>query len=277
MKYTVYTGCTVPAMTPHYEASALAVCDALGIELEVLHAPCCGNPLRPVSQINAVKMATYVLGLAAEKGYPVMTLCNACNGFLLEAQTHPDTQVLNQFSFDFEIESLKIKHFIDILYEDIGVKTISSKTNSLDITVAVHHGCHLFRPSTVYNKNPEYPCVLDELVEACGVKSPSYKHKSMCCGSPLIGVDIDTSLKMAGTKLQEVSGKVDALVVSCPGCGIMYDQKQNRASLVMDTSFDVPVLYYSQLLGLAMGIPVTKLGFSMNRIKVDSVLKKVVP
>lgn len=278
MKYTVYTGCTVPVMTPHYEASAYAVCDALGVELDVLHAPCCGNPLRPVSKTDAVKMATYVLGLAAQKKNPIMTLCNACNGFLLKAQTNPDIHVLDQAMFDVTVESLKITHFIDILYEDIGVEFISSKVNvPLDITVAVHYGCHLYRPSTVYSKNYEYPSVMDELVHACGAASLFYNHKNMCCGSPLIAADIDTSLKMAGTKLQEISKKADALIVSCPGCGIMYDQKQNRASLIMNQLFDIPVLYYSQLLGLAMGLPVSKLGFDMNRVKVDSVLKKVIP
>jgi len=98
----------------------------------------------------------------------------------------------------------------------------------------------------------------------------------MCCGSPLMGVDFDVSLKMTSKKLQDIKNAADFMVVTCPGCAFMFDGKQKSVESITG-ELNIPVLFYSQVLGLALGIPPEELGFSMNRVRVDSLLEKVLP
>ena len=127
MKYTLYTGCMIPVTAPNYEVSARRVCDSLNIDLELLNAPCCGNPISPVDYRKAVNMALNVLGLASEKGR-LMTLCSACTSSLLEAQKKMDTGFLDRLQLDKEkIQALQINHFINVLYEDIGLKILKKR------------------------------------------------------------------------------------------------------------------------------------------------------
>ena len=277
MKYTLYTGCMVPVTAPHYELSARKVLNSLHIELESLHAPCCGNPLQVMNKREAARMAMYVLGLASEKGNPVMTLCSACTSSLLNAQKNSDERFLSRLNFDAEkIRDLKIKHFIRVLHEDFGLESLKSKIRiPLDMTAAVHYGCHFYRPSSLYQEDSEYPASLDELTEICGAHSLAYRYKSMCCGSPLMSIDFDTSLQMTGKKLEEIKGMADALIITCPGCALMFDGKQRSVESVIGLHLNIPVPYYSQILGLALGIPPEELGFSMNRISADALLEKV--
>lgn len=279
MKYTLYTGCMTPVTAPHYELSVKKVCDSLNIGLEPLKAPCCGNPLKVINAGDAVKMSLYVLGLASEKENVLMTLCSACNSSLLEAQKNIDNAFLDRLNFDPEkVRRLRIKHFINILHDDVTVKSLQKKIQiPLDMRAAVHYGCHFFRPTSLYHENPEYPTSLDELTEICGAHSIAYKHKFMCCGSPLLGVDFDLSLKMTSRKLEEIRNKADSMVITCSGCGFMFDGKQKSAESVINKPINIPVLYYSQVLGLALGIPPSELGFSMNRVRADALLEKVVP
>ena len=278
MKYTLYTGCMIPVTAPNYEVSARRVCDSLGIDLELLNAPCCGNPIKPVNYREATNMALHILGLASRLApeTPLMTLCSACTSSLLEAQKKIDAEFLNRLNVDKEkIQKLQIKHFIKVLYDDIGLESLKKRIKiPLNVKVAVHYGCHFYRPSSLYNEDAEYPHSLDDLVEICGAHSISYKRKSMCCGSPLIGVNFDVSLKMTAKKLQDIKEKADIMVITCSGCGFMFDGKQK--SLESYTGeLNIPVLYYSQFLGLALGIPPEKLGFEINRVRVNSFLEKV--
>ncbi len=279
MKYTFYTGCMIPVTAPNYELSALNVCNSLHIELERLRAPCCGNPLKVVNRKEAVKMASYILGLASEMDNPLMTLCSACTSSLLEAQKIVDRKFLDHLGFNAgKVQNLKVIHFIRVLHEDIGSDTLKEKIKvSLNLKGAVHYGCHFHRPSSLYNEDPEYPASLDELVEICGIQSIMHRRKSMCCGSPLLGVDFDLSLRLTGLKLREIKDKADLLIITCPGCGFMFDGKQKSAESVIGEPLNIPVLYYSQILGLSLGVPPQKLGVEANRVRVDSLLEKVMP
>lgn len=278
MKYTLYTGCMIPVTAPHYEISAKKVCESLRIELEPLKAPCCGNPIKVVNASEAEKMALYILWLASKRENCVMTLCSACTSSLLHVQKKVDKKFLDQLNVDAEtIQNVKVKHFIRVLYEDIGLKTIEKNIKiPIEVKAAVHYGCHFHRPSSLYTEDPEYPHSLDELVEICGAHSIDYRRKSMCCGSPLMGVDFDVSLKMTSKKLQDIKNAADMMVVTCSGCAFMFDGKQKSVESITG-ELNIPVLFYSQVLGLALGIPPGELGFSMNRVRVDSLLEKVLP
>ncbi|MBU7038768.1 MAG: CoB--CoM heterodisulfide reductase iron-sulfur subunit B family protein [Theionarchaea archaeon] len=276
MTYALYTGCTTPVVAPNYEVSARRVCESLDIDLELLHAPCCGNPIKPIRETEAVAMALHVLGLAGDTN--LMTLCSACRSSLLEAREKASPEFLDRLHLDEEtIQMLQINHFIQVLYEDIGLNRLRKKIERpLDVRVAVHYGCHLYRPASLYREDPEYPHSLDDLVEICGAHSVSYRRKSMCCGSPVMGVNFDVSMEMTARKLQDIKEKADIMIITCSGCGFMFDRKQKSAESFAG-ELNIPVLYYSQFLGLALGIPPETLGFEINRVPVKSFLEKVLP
>jgi heterodisulfide reductase subunit B len=122
----------------------------------------------------------------------------------------------------------------------------------------------------------ENPRKLDELLGVLGADCVDYAEKLDCCGANLMLSHPDSALSLAGSKLNAVQSLgVDGLVVSCPDCGLMFDFKQKDAGAVVGAKLGLPVVYYSQLLGLAMNIEKEKLGLHLNQSPVDQLLAKV--
>jgi heterodisulfide reductase subunit B len=145
-----------------------------------------------------------------------------------------------------------------------------------DLKIATHPGCHYVRPSTLYPgfDDPEFPGTLDRLVEATGAEALDYQGKTDCCGGGILAVREDIAKAMTVKKLTKLSGKADAMVVVCPFCGIMYDKYQKTLEEELGKKLGLPVLYYPQLLGLALGIEPARLGFDVNSVGVQAILEK---
>jgi heterodisulfide reductase subunit B len=103
-----------------------------------------------------------------------------------------------------------------------------------------------------------------------------YAEKLDCCGAALTRSHSDSALSLAGSKLKALQSLgVDGMVVSCPDCGIMFDSKQRDAESIAGAKLGLPVLYYSQLLGLAMNVEQEKLGLQLNQSPVEKLLTKI--
>lgn len=290
MKYALFLGCTIPIRSQNYEISARNVAKKLGMNLvDIDEFSCCGFPVKSTSTETALAIAARNLAIASENKLEICTLCNACTGVLTEANKHlsEDKELRKKINedlkeYDKEYKpGVKIRHFDRILYEDIGLEKIK-KSLSRDLKilrVSVHYGCHYLRPKDIYDgfDDPENPKTLDDLIKITGAKLIDYKDKLDCCGGAILAVQEQTALKMAKIKLDNVTAnKVDALVTQCPFCSIMYEDNRNK----IETSFNVnynslPVLYYTQLLGLSLGLDKNELGFRLNKIKPTSFLEKV--
>jgi len=121
----------------------------------------------------------------------------------------------------------------------------------------------------------ENPSTVEDFVAVTGVKVVDYKNKLECCGGAILGVEEDIALSMAKQKLDNVTAnKVDALVTICPFCSIMYEDNQRKIESKFNVEYSLPVLYYPQVLGLALGIDQKKLGFRLNKVKTKAVLEK---
>ena len=128
-------------------------------------------------------------------------------------------------------------------------------------------------PARVVDYSPE---MLDELIEATGAQAVQYATKLECCGGGLLAVDEDVALEMPLAKLQElVDAGADAMVLVCPFCDIMYEYNQRRVARAAQARFQLPVLFYPQVLGLALGIPADELGFRLNRVKSRGLMAKL--
>jgi heterodisulfide reductase subunit B len=281
-KYALFLGCTVPIRAQHYELSARNVAKELNIEfVDINGASCCGFPMKAVDAETSLLIAARNLGIASKMNLNVVTLCNSCTAMLSDAQVQLKSNKFYRkfkelgFSYPHEIT---VKHFVRILYEDIGIenikKSVKKPLNSLK--VIAHYGCHYMRPSQLYGfDNPEVPHTFDELIDVTGAQSVEYIDKKMCCGGSVLGIDEALAVTMANHKLHVAKkNNVDALISICPFCTVMYEDNQRKAEDKFRTQYGIPVLYYPQLLGLSFGLNKNAIGMRFNRVKASALLEK---
>ncbi len=288
MKYAFFLGCTVPVRNLNYELSARLVAQKLGMELVDLEDfQCCGFPLKSIRFLDSLVIAARNLALAEKAGLPVCTLCSACGGSLSEAshllKRHEGLkrQVndrLKKIGLEYRGTG-EVKHFIRILYEEVGMEKIKRMVvRPLDgSTFAPHYGCHYLKPAEVAGGiDPvETPKSLSELIEITGARALIYDTLLNCCGGSVLGVKEDLANTLAGQKLAEVNRSgATGLVLICPFCNVMFEGQQKKVEKKLEQKLKVPVLYYPQLLGLALGAGPEELGFKLNRIKDKEFLKQ---
>ncbi len=285
-KYLLYLGCLIPYRELSYEISARRLAPELGIELvDMPDFNCCGFPIDGISHEAALLLAARNLAIAEREGLDILTLCNGCFATLHHAAQEltgdPELMAwanehLTRVGLEFR-GRVKVKHIVHALLEDVGLEKLKEKiTNPLEgLVVAQHTGCHLVRPAKELKfDDPDNPRVLKELIELTGAKCLAYPDEGQCCGGPIIGVDSKVAVSVAAEKLTRVRDVgAQALITVCPACHFMYDFNQPVAEKQMGEKFGLPVLYYTQLLGLAMGIEPKELGLDMLRVKADKLLE----
>ena len=289
-QYILYLGCTVPVRALNYEISARKVAQRLGVQLEdIPEFSCCGYPVKSLHHDAYLLMAARNLALAEKKGLPVCTLCSSCCGSLAEAnhELQEDEKLRSRINEDLSRwlgmryeGGVRVTHFTRVLQQEVGSKKISEQIQAdlSSLRVAPHYGCHYTKPSTIHHRaeDPENPRSLDELIEATGAHSVNYEDKLQCCGGGVLAIDEQVSLAMAQRKLDHVRAQqADAIVLICPFCNVMYESNQRKIEKVFQKEYKLPILFYPQLLGLALGMAPEELGLNMNRIKPNELLKKV--
>ena len=287
MKYSLFLGCTVPVRGLNYELSARKVAERIGLQLiDNEDFTCCGFPVKAVDIDTTILMAARNLAIAEKMGLDICTLCSACTSTLAEVNSilkedeelrSKVNKVLGGLEYNGNVE---VKHFARILYEDYGICTLKNFiSNPLkDLKFAPHYGCHFLKPSEIYEKfdDPESPQSLKKLIELTGAESIDYPKWNECCGGGILGIDEDTSLKMTWEKWDVLKDyEIDGLISICPFCSIMYEGNQKKVEKINETKIGIPVFYYPQILGLALGIPESELGFNLNRVKPKKFLEKI--
>ena len=289
MKYAFFPGCLAPVMARHYELSTRKVAKKLGVKfIDVEDFACCGFPIMSVDRETALLMAARNLSIAEGLGLDICTLCNGCASTLTEASKelmHDDrlrekvNEKLEKIGRTYK-GNVRVKHFARVLYEDVGPEKIKSQVkNSLEgLKLASHYGCHYLKPSDVYDKfeDPEFPRSLDELISALGAETVEYEEKMQCCGGVILDIDDKIALAMTQRKLDHVKAAgADAISLICPLCGSMYDRNQRVVERRFNVAYNMPVLYYTQVLGLALGFNPKDLGLDMNRVKTSDLLSEL--
>ena len=285
MKYVYFPGCVTPQRENAYELSARKVAGKLGIELiELKDASCCGFFLEAVHHLSAATLAAMNLSLADKSGYDLLTLCPTCSGHLTRVKMEllEDSKfrnvvngALGKINKKF-VGSSEVKHITKVFIEDVGVEKIrGTVTKPLSkLRVAPHYGCHIMKPSDeIRFDSPENPKLLDSLIKATGAECVNYIDKKLCCGAPVMGADDELSLKIAREKLKSIrSAGADLMVTICSFCHTQFDLNQVRIEEEYSEEYQIPVLHYTQLLGLAQGLTPDDLGLYENRVPVDDIL-----
>ncbi len=293
-RYAFFRGCLVPTRYPHLEHIARGILPEIGIQLvDIDGFTCCGDPIqfKSADYLTWLAIAARNICLAEEKGLNILTLCNGCTNTLATVnhrlKREPEIReevnsVLADTGHRYQ-GSIEVKHFLQVLVDDIGIETLGDYVrNPLEgLKVATHTGCHLTSPEDMLAfDDPIDPKVLDRLVAALGAEPVDYDLKSLCCGVSfmLSGRTADSS-RLLKDKLENMREYgADCIVAVCPFCFQQFDVGQLAASRKHKLDFRLPVLYYLQLLGLAMGHDIQEMQYGAHRAKskeFDNKLKKV--
>jgi heterodisulfide reductase subunit B len=286
-EYLMFLGCAIPYRVSSYEISARKVLNKLGVKIvEMPEFNCCGLPLDPISHETMLILAARNLCIAEQKGLDIIALCTGCAGTLKKVnkmlkEDKALREEVNKHLRDANLEfkgTINSKHIIQVLIEDVGLDNIKNAVvNPLTkIKVAEHNGCHILRPKEYIGfDDPEDPKMLKQLIEVTGAKCLDYMDETECCGAPSVGVDDKVALGLARDKLNHIKQvEAQALITICPFCHIMYDTNELRIERMFNEVYGIPVLHYTQLLGLAIGVPADELAFNELRVNCSRILKQ---
>ncbi|MEM2869492.1 MAG: CoB--CoM heterodisulfide reductase iron-sulfur subunit B family protein [Thermoplasmata archaeon] len=276
MKYALYLGCAITTEAYAYEMSARETLGRLGVEfVDCPGHSCCGVTIRSINPFAFLYLAARNIAIGEGTGLDIMTFCTGCRMTLLEAKhvlDHNDgmkrrvNAVLSTEGLEYRGTS-RVMHIVELLHDVIGPERIkaSALRKFRGLKIVPHYGCHALRPSAVGRQDdPENPQKLDRLIEALGASSPYYPQKLDCCGAPLLLKNDSAAFTMAGQKIKAIQeAGIDAVVTVCPSCQKMLDT-QDICGRTIGAELSLPVIYYTQLLGLAMGLDPDRLGLGMN-------------
>ncbi|MEM2129471.1 MAG: CoB--CoM heterodisulfide reductase iron-sulfur subunit B family protein [Candidatus Bathyarchaeia archaeon] len=287
--YSLFLGCTIPARLPNYEVSARKALSRLDIDLVDLEGmTCCAPP--PVQSLDletSLAIAAYNICLSEEADLDMITLCSGCFESLTVAnETLKQNEtlkakvngILAEAGKEFK-GSIEVKHYLQVLSEEVGKEKIKANIARKmgNLKVASFSGCHLLRPSKILKfDDTEHPHAYDELIEALGAKSIWYRNKQKCCGGLLRGYADDIALAIAREKIINASkAGADCIVTICPFCYLTLDLGQVLMKSTYQEEHNLPILHYSELLSLALGVDVKELALEFHKIKIDSILNKI--
>ncbi|MFO8020448.1 MAG: CoB--CoM heterodisulfide reductase subunit B [Promethearchaeia archaeon] len=285
-KYALFLGCVIPNRYPMIERSIRDVFEELGAKiLDMEGASCCPAPgvFRAFHIPTWLVIAARNISIAEELGANPITGCNGCYGTLRDAwydlEHNPEEkkevqELLEKVGRTYK-GNLEPKHVVQALYLDMGLDYLSDfiKYRFKDLKVAVHYGCHIVKPS---DKRPwggeyEYPQFLDEITELTGATSVDYKDKYMCCGAggAVRTADKAVAADFTREKLMNIrDAGADIILTCCPFCHLQLDLGQvevnNFYGDIIGEPFDIPVIYVTQLIGMAMGLDPNRLGLIKN-------------
>ncbi len=267
MKYALFLGCKIPSRLPAYAASTRAVFQHLGVTLLDLDFNCCGYPARSVSRDGFVLAAARNLALAGQAGLNVLTPCACCFGTLRHAIALLDedaalrariTQALAAEGLAWS-GAIEVEHVLPVLARVIGVDALAAGVRAprTGLRVAAQYGCHTLRPSNMARfDNPLAPTIFEDLISLTGATPIDWPRRLDCCGDPLHDANAPLSETMTRAKIADaLASGAEVMCTACPHCHLRFDGVQSDTA---DAS--IRTLLYTQLLGLALGLPAKSLG-----------------
>ena len=272
MNYQYYPGCSVKGTAKPYEESLLAVFDALGVDVtELQDWNCCGaTAYMSVDGPQSLALASRNLAMAdSDGGGDLITPCNACYLVLNKAQKqladNPDRRArvcnaMKNVGLDYK-GTTKVRHIIEVLAHDIGPEGIKEKvTAPLEgLNVAPYYGCQIVRPYALFD-DQHNPTTMDHLIAASGAKVVDYAFKTRCCGGSQTGTIPDVGLDLVHQLLREAKDSgADVIATVCPLCQFNMEAYQDRIQDRYGLG-PIPVVYITQIIGAALGIPANELG-----------------
>lgn len=288
---SLFLGCVIPNRYPGIEMATKLCLAKMDIDcVELKGASCCPAPglFRSFDRTSWLALAARNIVLSEELDRDILTVCNGCYSTLADANRimKDDKDLREQVNRHLagigrEFKgSIEIRHIIEYLHRELGPQGIRKHVERpLDIRVAVHYGCHLLKPSRERGLGSfERPEFFDGLIESLGATSVDYPDKTECCGAGggVRSALKEDSLRLAQHKLSRIKeAGVDCIVNACPFCHMQLDLGQQEIQRITGIEYNIPVLHYTQLLGLALGFTPEMLGINLNVIKSNTFIQRI--
>ncbi len=285
MNYTYFPGCSLESTASDYDLSARAVMAALDHKLADLpNWNCCGaTGAEVMSDLLSVALPARNLAKAQALGDQIVTTCSACYLNLFRVNSRLAASARLQENLDTVLGAiglhytgaLRVRHLLEVLVTDAGIKTIARRAQRHlgGIRVAPYYGCLVVRPYAQFD-GPDLPMSMDHLLTALGAAVVPYVLKTRCCGGVLMTTRKDIGVKLVGDLLAPIRD-VDCVVTVCPLCQLNLEAYQREVAGTMGAPVRVPVIYFTQLIGLAFGLPEDGLKLSASLVGTDRLLRKL--
>jgi heterodisulfide reductase subunit B len=291
--YLFYPGCSMESSARAYADSLAAICQPLGLNLEEVHDwNCCGaTEYLGISLIPAYALIGRNLALAARQANGSRTLvapCSACYLNLAKADHYMQerpvlgervNEALATGGLQYKPGSLKIRHLLDVIINDIGLDTVRARVSRplTGLRVAPYLGCMVPRPD--YEKrwsDHEYPNELDRLLKALGAEVIDFPLKTHCCGGHMTQISPGTAFELIRRLLHAADQyRADLIVTVCPMCQMNLDAYQAETNRHFNTSYHMPTVFFTQVMGLAFGLDPRQLGFGTELVSARAALAKI--
>jgi len=278
-------GCSLLTTARGYDVSARAVVRELGSELiELDDWNCCGaNVIDSTSYLLSLALPARNLALAESENRELVTTCSSCyfNLFRASHLVSKDASLrdkLDQILAAAHLRYLgqrRVRHLLDVLVNDIGIKTVADRVvkKLTGLKVITYYGCQIARAHDEYD-SPYLLSAVDSLIEAVGAESLHYLWKTRCCGSVLMTTERTVGLKLV-TELLTATHGADCIVTVCPMCQMNLDAYQDEISVRLGARIRIPVLFITQLMGLAFGLSEKDILLEQNIVPAKGLLHRL--
>ena len=294
-RYLFYPGCSMESSAIAYHESLMAILGPLDLNLEEIEDwNCCGaTEYLGINLIPAYALISRNLALAAgqingHNNNTVVASCSACYLNLAKADHYmKERPVLGEKvnlalaagGLKYQPGALEIRHLLDVIINDIGLETVQTKVvrHLKGLRVAPYLGCMVPRPD--YNKHwsdHEHPNELDRLLKALGAEVIDFPLKTHCCGGHMPQISPSTAFELIRRLIQAADEyHADVMVTVCPMCQMNLDAYQGETNRHFHTNYHMPVLFFTQLMGLAFGLEPRKLGFGKELVDARKAMSRI--
>jgi heterodisulfide reductase subunit B len=284
-RFAYFPGCSLEKMAHSYHASAMEATRAVGVELEELDDwNCCGaTTYFHIDQLLAYTLCARNLAMAEQMKLDVVAPCSGCYKNLHGAREHlaKDADLAEHVNFALAEDNLKysgaseVHHLLDVFVNDVGLEEVKKRVKRPleGLKVAPYYGCQILRPRKdgASIEDVERPRFFEDLLRAVGAEPTDFLLKSRCCGGALILTNRAAALSMVRNLLETaVRSGAAVIATACPLCQVNLECYQAQVNSEFGTNLRVPVLYFTQLLGLAFGI-------APERLEIGSELVNAMP
>lgn len=286
MIYSFYPGCALDGSALHYRRSCESACRALALDLRELEDwNCCGaTAYMSVRELRsfAISARNLALAEASGPGTQLVAVCNGCYVVLKKTNLYfrEDEHLRSRISGALAAGGLeyhgrvKVRHLLDVLVNDVGCQEIQERvTRPLEgLRVAPYYGCQIGRPEPSFD-HPEHPQSFDALLAALGAEVVPYPLKAECCGGMLMTTSEGVCQGLVRRLLEcAIRNGAQCIATLCPLCNVNLEAYQGKLNRRFGTDFRMPVLPFTQLVGLALGVEPGKLGLGMELVAGEKVL-----
>ncbi|MGC8878153.1 MAG: CoB--CoM heterodisulfide reductase iron-sulfur subunit B family protein [Anaerolineae bacterium] len=292
MKYGYYPGCSLERNAAAYHQSAMAVAELLGIDLvEIDDWNCCGaTEYFSINLLPAYALVARNLALAQDQGVSdhLVAPCSACFLNLTKTDRYMAdspklaadvNEALAAGGLHYTPGSVRVRHLLDIIVNDVGYDVVAARVSKplTGLRVAAYYGCLIVRPG--YGgmlDDPEHPTIMDKLLRVLGAEVVDFPLRAQCCGGHMTQISQEVAYEMIRRLLKNAADyEADVIATVCPMCQLNLDAYQANVNQFFRTDYMIPVLYFTQLMGLAFGVSSVDLGIGKEFVDARPALAKI--